>query len=285
MARNQEPERPGRFQWMDLDHPLTATDIGSGLREFTFSFCCYQGRVRVDFSRDVRDVPPVALLGVPQADILPFKWTSDFCDMTAVELSQYIPWWDPRISEEMVRRNLFALTAAEKKMREQTSVNRRNIQKKTHKWNRVVQLQYRQPRLAYWRAHREELRQQKAALAAIGREVKDKEKQAPYPSEDELTDVESDGGTRSRVRRVVDRRERQVGRPRAPSKKALEKPSPNVRRPRQPPVRPAPAVTAAVIPTGATEDAPVLSRGDSARPSGTAPNETQGGVGLGVWRT
>ena len=257
LARNAEPDRPGRGQWLDCDQPLSATGIASGLSTYTFAFTCYQGRVRVDFSRDPRDVPPVALLGVPQHDILPFRWTADFCDMSVVELGLYIPWWDPRMSQEMVRRNVFGLTPAEKKLRAKTTVNRRNLLRKDHKLYRVHVLQYLRPRVAYWKAHREELYQQKMSLHAVGRSVLDRTIQPPYPSEDKLTEVESDGGTRKKVRRVVDRRMRRQGPSRPAAARRL--------RPRTTTAAPVPAESDPSTPTAG--NIPAASHPPGTRPS------------------
>ena len=144
-----------------------------------------------------------------------------------------------------------------KKLRAKTTVNRRNLLRKDHKLYRVHVLQYLRPRVAYWKAHREELYQQKMSLHAVGRSVLDRTIQPPYPSEDELTEVESDGGTRKKVRRVVDRRVRRPGPPRPAVARRL--------RPRTTPAAPVPGEEDPAIPTAG--DIPEASHPPGTRPS------------------
>ena len=211
--------------WMRLERVPTATHIASALTTHRFSFVCYQGRVRPQFSRDVRVPPRPALLGVPQNDILPFKWTADFWRMTPQERRANVPWWDPRVSEEMMRRNLFGFTREEKKLRAKASVNRRNLIRIKHQWYRIVEIVYSGPKMTYKAKRNRRLNHQRHEMRKVGQSVLDN-KQHTYPSEDELTDGVSDGGTPGRVRRGLRRRPRAARPPAARRRQQSPQPEP-----------------------------------------------------------
>ena len=207
----EEPLSADDPGWMRLERAPSANHIAHTLPDHEFAFTCHQGRVRLKYSRDVRDQPPPSLLAVPQYDVLPFKWTANFCRLSAEQRRENVPWWDPRISDEMVRRNTFGLTKTEKKLRAAASVNRRNLHRTNHKWYEAFELAYSGPKMSYRRSHNKRLNRQRHRLREAGLEVLDK--QVTHPSEDELTDEVSDGGTSRRVRRGLSRRRQRAARP------------------------------------------------------------------------
>ena len=85
-------------EWGAIDRVITRQEITDAVRSHTYAFVCFQGKVWVNFCRDPRVRPTLALLGAPQVDVLPLR-RKDSADFEVD-----VPWWDPRIYEGMIRR-------------------------------------------------------------------------------------------------------------------------------------------------------------------------------------
>ena len=59
--------------WFHIDCVITREEITAAVGRATYNSMCHQGKVRVVYSRDPRHPPSLALLGVPQKDILPLR--------------------------------------------------------------------------------------------------------------------------------------------------------------------------------------------------------------------
>ena len=170
--------------WLNLDRAILRPEITAAVMTTDYEFICHQGLVRVAYSRDVRFPPTLALLGAPQNDVLPFKMTEDFVNMIAEEARMTVPWWDPRISAPMMKKNLFDLTDEEIEYREATQLARRNSQRVVRDGGGVAEyLQYYlQPKRAFTQANKATLDRQKADLLESGRKLRTV--QTPYDSDD-----------------------------------------------------------------------------------------------------
>ena len=102
----------GEVDWFHIDRVITREEITAAVGRATYNFTCHQGKVRVVYSRDPWHPPSLALLGVPQKDILPLRL------YTRASLEVDLAWWDPRISEGQLRRREVTMTALEQALRD-----------------------------------------------------------------------------------------------------------------------------------------------------------------------
>ena len=178
------PVGPMGTGWLNLDRAILRAEITSAVMATDYEFICHQGLVRVSYSRDVRFPPTLVLLGAPHNDVLPFKMTEDFFNMTAKEARMTVPWWDPRISAPMMKKNLFDLSDEEIELREATQLARRNSQQTVREGGGVAEYMwyYLQPKREFNQRNRATLVRQKADLLESGRNLRTV--QTPYDSDD-----------------------------------------------------------------------------------------------------
>ena len=160
--------------WGAIDRVITRQEITDAVRNHTYAFVCFQGKVWVDFSRDPRVRPTLALLGAPQVDVLPLRRK----DPADFEVD--VPWWDPRISEGMIRRRQVVLSRNEAAMRNATFVNRRNMHKSGRPGFAEMHEYYWGPMQEFRSANVDLLASQELELQDLGLEVPGR--QSPVPS-------------------------------------------------------------------------------------------------------
>jgi hypothetical protein len=173
--------------YLKVTRPITRVEIAAAVQTAQFKFQVHQGRVRLLYSRDTRVKPDLALLAVPQADVLPFKLRPGERDFTT------IPWWDPRISESLVRINQFGHSRQEADWRRATQLNRRNLHRKGRPGYDSYVQHYLRPREVYRSHHTAQIARQQARMKKKGQAVLDR--QSPYTSSTSGSD--GDGGRRS----------------------------------------------------------------------------------------
>ena len=184
----------GEVDWFHIDRVITREEITAAVGRATYNFMCHQGKVRVVYSRDPRHPPSLALLGVPQKDILPLRL------YTRAALEVDLAWWDPRISEGQLRRKEVTMTAHEQVLRTDTFNLRRNLFKNvrsgyTRPGQDLVFERYWRPMEEFRRENARTLADQVEALHRANRVVLDR--QDPYTTDDEAAWAEPTDGARA----------------------------------------------------------------------------------------
>ena len=97
----------------------------------TYDFKEWQGTIRVLYSRSPFVPPTLVLLAVPKHHVLPLRLPPSLRPPQAqpIPVCQAVPWWDPRVTPGMIRKQHVLISKEESKWRSQTHDTRRNVWK------------------------------------------------------------------------------------------------------------------------------------------------------------
>jgi hypothetical protein len=103
--------------------PISTRELGMAfMRAEPFVFVRFGGTVRAYSSRDPQVRVPLALAALRLEDVLPLDE-----DALPVSVGPTLPYWDPRITSNMLQDNLVQMSDEQRAWRRETNVHRRNL--------------------------------------------------------------------------------------------------------------------------------------------------------------